>query len=361
MVKDFKIILSNASCYPGSNVEGKLIVSVDKPKKYKNVVVRLLGRANVLDVSQRRDTNLYRVVYVDVQADVWNVEISPTGDLPIGEYHFPFHFQLPHQAPPSFTGLHGDIKYEIEAKIFHSGLIESRVKSKHVLKAILVVRERTDILRLYTEPRTESITKRSNFLFFKFDPITATVNVPRTGFSLGDILPVSVHVNNQSSRDIHIKSALHRVDTFTPLERRRIIASTIIVVSTLSPSIRAGQITSYENGKLIIPTAVPTTMRSCSCISVEYFLHVTLKIPMSPNKTLKIPIVVANEGANSLAGLDPFSFHPQGAIGYIQTDVYNGAQHPYNTFAPNTSQQQRFDPYLPSYDEAIGYNSLSHP
>ena len=40
------------------------------------------------------------------------------------------------------------------------------------------------------------------------------------------------------------------------------------------------------------PPEVPETLRSCSCISVEYAVVVTAIVPLAPNVTMTIPVVI---------------------------------------------------------------------
>ena len=40
------------------------------------------------------------------------------------------------------------------------------------------------------------------------------------------------------------------------------------------------------------PPGVPETLRSCSCISVEYAVVVTAIVPLAPNVTMTIPVVI---------------------------------------------------------------------
>ena len=124
MVKAIRIFLDGDHYYsPGSLVQGKVMVSVDKPKKYNSIVITLWGRAKVRWTENHGAGEHQQVVtysnedtFIHVQATLWKVEDSPTGDLPIGEHYFPFAFQLPQNSFPSFVGRFGQIQYELTAK-----------------------------------------------------------------------------------------------------------------------------------------------------------------------------------------------------------------------------------------------------
>ena len=62
-----------------------------------------------------------------------------------------------------------------------------------------------------------------------------------------------------------------------------------------SAPIYAGEITSFDCQSVQIPPEVPATIRSCSCISVEYTVVIRAVIPLMPSVTMKIPVVVQHK------------------------------------------------------------------
>ena len=270
--------------------------------------------------------------FVHVQATLWKAENSPTGDLPIGEHYFPFTFQLPQNSISSFEGRFGQIRYELAAKIVQSGFLKFNHASGKALLNLKGTAPTPDILRRHSEPATVNKTKQLQFLFFKFGSISATANVSHTGFSPGETLPISVNISNQSSRQVRVASILHRREIFTAAggKKRAWLHRTAL---TLSSPIMPGMVTNYEDRNLIIPTDTVTTIRECSCISVEYMLDVIIKIPWSSNKKLRLPIVIAD---SSVVG--PPTSHPQQAVDY---------------HVPQSSLSLMPSPEPPSYNQAI--------
>ncbi len=349
MAKDLKLILENIHLSPGSTVRGELRVSVDKPKEYDGIYLTLWGAATVRwQVSQDRHTVTFfnREMYVHNQVPVWEAKNSPTGDLPVGEHHFPFSFWLPENVPPSFEGKYGQVRYEVAASITAIGsLTRPSVKSKHLVAAHLIVedeRPRPDILRRYNQPITVVKTKALKFLFFRSGSVSARVDIPRRGFSPGEIIPINVKVNNQSSRQVSVASVLQRVDTFTESRGTQRTVHRLIAETVSSP-IRPGVNASYEGRKLVIPVDVQKTLRGCSCISVEYYLIVVVRIPWSFNKKIKIQITIANGGSTPVVGSAvPLSLQHQQAA----------ASHPASLTVTEEQRQDLY--YLPSYNDAVG-------
>ena len=408
MVKDIKLLLERFQYSPGSLVEGKLQVTVDKPKKYSNIVVTLLGRAKVrwtetTGSGEHRTETTYSnsETYVNLQAVVWKAENTPDGTLAAATYHFPFSFQLPQTLPPSYEGLYGQLRYDIEAKIHHSGVINTLLKSKHAIQARLTIDDRSpgvDLLHLHSEPVSAEKSKRLTFFCSNQGSISATVSLPRTGFYPGETIPIGLHINNESSRQIRIASALHRRDTFIASSgKQRLLFKT--VARTLSSPLSAGGIFSFEDKNLMVPINIQPTMRSCSCISVEYVLEVIVRIPWSINMKITIPVAIANLrqvstlARSSVAGpqaASSYGFQPQQqpyqpplnqytspqppqALGFQAPYSPHGSQFPaapqeqYSSQAlgfqapysphgsqfPAAPQEQRVDPNLPTYSEAI--------
>ena len=279
------------------------MVIVDKPKDYDKIIVTLWGGAIVQFQETRgadnRQTDYYRGIetYVKAEVVVWEADSSSGSklELPIGEHNFPFSFQLPQNIPSSFRGGVGKIKYKVEARIVQSGLINAVVKSKHTMKAHLKVVNRTSKANYTSQPARARGTKRMSFLgLCLFGSISATVNIPQTCFSLGEVLPISVDINNNSSKEISVSSVLTRKYTCTGYNgsRRKQFITKDSIGRTSSAHLRPGAITTVEGRYLKIPTDAVLTMRNCSCISVEYFLKVVVSIPWSTNLHMEIPIIV---------------------------------------------------------------------
>ena len=303
MVKGVQLIFDSTLHYsPGSVVEGSLVVIVDKPKDYERIIVTLRGGAEVSWRGTNEDVYRNSETYIDAKAIVWraNEPFDNRRKLPIGEHNFPFSFQLPIDAPSSFETVTGQIRYEVEARIERSGLINLIVKPNHMIKARLTVENRTprtDILRRYRQPATMSGTKQLKFLFLKRGFISATVNVPRTGFSPGEVIPITVNIFNRSYRQIQVASVLNRRSTFTAFAQRCRKQRTVnkVITSSSEALIMPWTNTTVEDMDLTIPTRAATTMRAdtCSCIRVEYVLEVLIRIPWSANLHLKNPIAIA--------------------------------------------------------------------
>ena len=351
MVKGMKLVLASTHHSPGSTLQGKLIVSVDKPKFYDSIVVTLWGGANV----QWQENRTNCESYVHKEAVVWKAENSTTCFLPAGEYHFLFSFELPRDIPSSFEGQFGNVRYMVMARIVRSGGLIKSLKPRQASTVRLAVQDRTprmDILRWHNQTMSKSKTnKRLGFPFLRLGHVSATVTVPRVGFSPGDTIPITVNVSNQSSRQVCVAAALKRRDIFTSSEgiQRK---SYCLVSRTSSPPILPGVTTTYEDTNLKIPATAYVTIKECSFINSKYVLEILVKIPLSLDTKMLIPIVIVHSDSSSVR--EPIAWFSS----QLRQDTGTSFPQPppYSEHFPQVipQREQKPDPFLPSYNEAIG-------
>ena len=135
MVKTFKLILDGHHYYPGSTVRGNVLVAVDKAKDYKQITVRLSGRAQVQWQVRRWSSNTEKVIlYHNCVCILWSKDGILSGQFPIGEHTYPFEFLLPENIPSSLETSTGQIRYEVEAEISQSRTLKLNHKISTVLK-----------------------------------------------------------------------------------------------------------------------------------------------------------------------------------------------------------------------------------
>lgn len=297
MVKDIKIVLyhdgDQQHHHPGSDVKGAVIVTVDQPKEYSKLTVKLIGKADVswTEITgagdERTETEYHNSVkYIKKRDVLWSKESSPSDELTAGEHTFPFAIKLPNDAAPSFKGQHGEVEYKIKAKLTDSG------SQKDKEKVHVTIREDgAELMRSCMEPQTFDKDTQVQLLCFNFGTMSMICELPRTGFSPGEAIPISVHVENQSTKTVHIHASLLRKDTFTSEHgRKKYLRNELTSVD--SPPIQPSEITEFEGKSLQISREVPSTMKNCSCISVEYTLVINADVPWAPDVSIKIPIAI---------------------------------------------------------------------
>ena len=293
--------------YSGSSVAGALLIGVDEPKSYKYISIQFLGRAYVhWKESNGQNTVQYTSseVYIDARQTLWTADQSPDGRLAPGQYSFPFRFDIPSSAPSSFEGTVGSIRYEL-----HGRIGTGHLKFDHKLAVRVPVQQvvRISEPRLLQPARLE-VQKIVGCLFCTSAPIVLTVTVPKTGYCIGETLPVHVSIENGSSKQITMTATLCQRVVYTARGRHR--QSKKALVRIRSDEI-APHITHEWDPALQIPETEVLDEQSCSIIQLSYYLKVTAIIPWGFNLSAKIPLKLGYVLEQPPLDQSTLSTHPQ--------------------------------------------------
>ena len=301
MVQDFKLILNQPpqqSFFPGSEVSGVVSFQVTEAKRYSYVKISLLGRAHVswsesTGTGDNRRTRYYSATrdYMNLQIVVWSQEQAPDGVLYPGPYSFPFQFMIPNQRlPPTFgkKSSTGWIRYEVEGRI-GTGVL----KFDHVIHAEFPLSEVVDTnIPQLQEPARATVTKTVCCLCCASGPITLTAEIPRTGFCIGEVIPLNVHLENGSNRQIQLSATVYQRVVYRA--EGSYTYGGYQVIRLLSGPMQPRTPSQWSPGdKLIIPLLEPT-LTSCDIIDVAYHLKVSAQIPGAIRSLVDIPITIGN-------------------------------------------------------------------
>ena len=311
MVKNFKVILNLSPqqvVSPGSEVSGTLSFQINEPKSYKCIKVALIGRAHVhwsesYGSGSNRTTTSYTAdqEYVNLQSILWSKDQTTDQTLHSGQYNFPFQFSLPNQLPPSCKlKSSGWIRYFVEARI-GTGLL----KFDHVTKVEFPVMVKVDInIPRLQAPIRGTIQKTICSCCCTSGPITMTAEIPRHGYCTGEVIPVTINVNNRSSREIRTSIVLEQMvrDTFGQGFIRNIsttqgcyIREGYVVLKLVSGPMQPRNLSTWNPGdKLKIPPTIVPSLLSCDMIKVSYILVLSVVIPWAANSSVRIPLTIGN-------------------------------------------------------------------
>ena len=291
-----KLDCPNQPFCPGSSVSGRVLVDVNKPKSYKRIFIKFFGEACV-EWTERRDGGggpgsgvcvvpyTWSEVYVDVEQTLWTVNQSPDGHLAPGKYKFPFCFEIPPNVPTSFEGTVGSIRYTLHGRIATGPLkIDQRIKSTIRVQQVVNISD-PHLL----QPVCQEVQKTVCGLCSHSDPIVLTVTLSKTGYYVGETLPLHVTIRNGSSRCITLNASLCQSVQYTANGHHQYSKRTL--VSIVSDKI-APQITRDWDPALQIPAADHEIMdeHSCSNIKISYSLTITVIIPLGRNLSTEIPL-----------------------------------------------------------------------
>ncbi len=307
MVMEMKLVVSqpqNQVFFPGSEVSGSLVIEADTPKSYNYIQVVLDGRAYVhwsesirAGESQRTVSFSETEVFANATVMVWEKSQAPGGVLQPGRYNFPFRFVLPPRLPPSFEGGVGYIRYQVQVRI-GTGAFD------HVLTHQFAVSEAVDAANSPTlQHPLQAVTKKTICcLCCASGPITTRAQVERSGFCVGDSIPVTVEIENGSGRRLTVSVNLYQNIVFYAQGRTCVTSKLLAGIS--GDAIPAHTTRTWNPGdSLKIPQTNPSlSPPSCSIIRITYVLKVSTIVPgsISVNATIpNIPIVIGNVPSRS--------------------------------------------------------------
>ena len=305
-------MLNNQGVYlvPGE-VTGSIVVVTDGPMPYNAITVSLKGYADVHWTETyiveeggrhhrhtRTETRHFHS-HEDYINEVIEAEHLPHRVLN-GRHVLPFRFaRLSANLPSSFDGEHGHIHYELEARISTGHLHFDDTAS-----AIVQIVDRVDInVPALMNPAQFEDEKTICCLCCASPPISLTVNLPRTGYCIGEGIELTASLDNGSGRAITLVATLTRRVTFTADGSTR--ESSNQLSSFQSPPVQGRTTFQWAPAEqLAIPSAIPT-IANCGIINLRYNLRIEASIPWALDADIDIPITLGNVPPQSLAGQQP--------------------------------------------------------
>lgn len=229
--------------------------------------------------------------YVDQAIVLWSSEQTPHRTIGPGTFDLPFQFVLPAHCLSSFVGRVGSIQYCIHAHI-KTGLLHS----DHDIECPIKVSRLRDInTPQLMVPVNQSRYKQVGIFCFASN-VDFTVSLSCTGFCIGDNLPLTVNVENGSSRRIRMRASIQRLCDYHAQGHKKSDRWKIVTVT--SPCISPHSQYTWTVEDLVVPMVGPSFTES-AIIKMQYFLKVTAVIPWAKNSSVMVPITIGNVPLNS--------------------------------------------------------------
>ena len=246
----------------------------------------------------------------------WSKSQSPDSFLPPGEYYFQFRFLLPSNVPASYeTRIGSWIRYTLGGRINRG-----YPHPDHTIETQLTVGQIVDInapqLRL---PAAIDFQQTACCLCCASGPVTTTLELPRTGYCVGEDIPFHVTVENGSRCHVRVTAGLEEHVTFYAEGKQHSeepFYHDLLCSGRMEP--RRTTVWAPEEPPLKIPTSAPTSLDS-KLIKRTFILRIATHIPFvinNPFLNLKCPLTVGNVPYQSAAlsrppvGVDPLQPHP---------------------------------------------------
>ena len=222
---------------------------------------------------------------------VWTSDDAPNQMLPSGAHSFPFQFTFPTDKviPSSFDrSLESDlgsIRYKIKAGISNGD------KYVHVAKARLPFREAVSVASLNSSVERED-EKTVGCLCCASGPVVVKVDLPRTGFRVGESVPVVINVENNSTRDVTMSASIVEKITYIAEGMSHKYHTRSIASVGLNEPVRPRATEAWNTEQLAIPPATVPSQSSSDVIKVAYAFVASGSIPWSLGSRQEITIVI---------------------------------------------------------------------
>ena len=265
--------------YNGSEVTGALVVKTTEPQSYNSIVIYLQGKGHVYwketsGSGNNRKTDIYRAneSFIDLTNTGWSKNQTPDDVLPPGEHHFRFRFLLPTDIPASYKSQIGWIRYTLGGHIDRGC-----PQLDHIIETQLTVSHIADIntpqLKL---PILIEIEKTAFSLCCTSGPVTTTLELPRTGFCIGEEIPFRVTIENHGNCIVQATASLLEQVTYHARGHRK-VGPTVQHAMLSSDKVNPRQSLVWVQ-VMKIPITAPLNMDS-NIIKRRYRLRITALIP----------------------------------------------------------------------------------
>lgn len=307
-LKKFQIVFDNpwSTYYSGQPVTGRLLLTVDSPKKIRGIVIHFKGEAAVewseTETRTKPSTptatttatgNEGTATGAATAGSIQNVTVNYSSheqyfenkfnllggssgeiQLPAGDLCYPFATHLPPNLPSSFEGEHGHIRYTVKATLDRPWKFDQEAKAAFTVISPLDLNTHPTA----KEPVRKEVSKHFGFCCWSSGPLTMTVSLPVSGYVPGQDIPISVDVENNSDVPIReVKCTLRKLLTFTVTSPHKSTKKDNITIGELVLGSVEPHGTSSWTQVLKVPPLPPSNLNNCSIIDLDYDLKVKAK------------------------------------------------------------------------------------
>ncbi|KAE9546920.1 hypothetical protein FO519_009868 [Halicephalobus sp. NKZ332] len=343
-MSDIQIIFepSRPVYYPGDIVSGYVIVNLSEETKLNEIYLKAKGHARVSfwhGYDKNRWNYRSEKVYLKERITLWQKnEAEGETHLPGGSQKYPFSLTIPYDSVPSIEGTHGHVRYKLIVKLNLPWALDKTFKQKIMVAAPI----NSNYNPAYNQPCVTQINKNG---FFTSSNLQAIVNIPRAVWAAGEIIPVHVNVENNSSNDITgVEVAIIKREAFTGQAFVKHHSLTKECVKKMNSLRTQDLIPPSSSTETLVEIPVPEnliTISNCPNITVHYELKVELhtKSIFSSGPSACMPVILSNVPMVQLPEplqVEENSFQPSTSF----PPPYPVAPPPYSLYDSNSTSKE---------------------
>lgn len=299
MVNLFQINLepppSSGAYISGSQLSGRVVVETGEPKSYELIEVSLVGTGKVKwETGSGEDTERHsaKEEYLNESVALWSDE-GQSRMLTTGRHEFPFTLSIPESCPPTYekkgsSNSKAWIHYVVKGRIANKSLL----KVDHTVEKQITIRRQVRLDHTTAEPVTKENEATDGWFCCVSGPVVLMVELPYSGFVVGDRIPLSINLENGSSRNLRVEACLVNKVQYKAGASR--LNESHTVLKEYSNHFSGRSTVTWTPETLTVPD-VPVTMETPGgMISSSY--EVQVKVSLQLLQTLKVtfPVIIGD-------------------------------------------------------------------
>lgn len=290
----------------GSSIDGHLVAKVAAPVSVERAWVHFNGKAVVYCTSTEDPSNRFHFgtgsddicdeMHILVGEPEEEITADPSAHLTIssGEHMFPFRINIPSYAPSSFRCKIGIIRYEIQ------GMVRMTDRSLCKSDPISVsVSHRVNVAEPHLLlPKRQEVQKIVPSFPWGSFPLALTISVPKTGYCVGEDIPLRVSLVNGRSRSVYLTAAIEEQIVCTSQGDSPVSNQSQETIVNVKSDAMASKSTHEWNPTIKVPVFGIEDTHTCQIIRLSYLLVVTAVVSRShPERNLhaSIPLKLGYE------------------------------------------------------------------
>ncbi|KAG9273265.1 arrestin domain-containing protein 4 isoform X2 [Astyanax mexicanus] len=294
----------------GEVVSGHILIDLSVPIQITAIRLHVTGCARVgwIDGSQIRTLGAFSLVstpsslfqcaeereYLCLSKTLLEATDNDGLMLEEGRHEIPFELELPQRhLVSSFTGKHGSVCYLVKAV-----LQRPNHHDQHVCRELPIISHVDVNSPELVCPVSENNEKMVGRWIFASGPVSLKVNIERTGYNNGELVPIYAEIENCSSRLVMPKVVIYQIQTYKA--KGKTISCKQVVASVRGNHVPSGCSITWNGKTLKIPPVSPSILNS-DILRVEYSLAVIVQIPGAKKLKVELPVVIGTTPYNDFA------------------------------------------------------------
>ncbi|XP_045500867.1 arrestin domain-containing protein 17 [Colias croceus] len=284
-IKEAVIYLDNQwnAYYAGQTVNGRIEYVFDSPKKVRGIHVKFKGEAHTEWSESKQEEDSEGKTQSTDTLHTGNEEYfqisyyllgSSTGneiEIPAGKQVYNFTCALPPVLPSSFEGEHGFVRYTVKVTLDRPWKFDQETKMAFTVINALDL----NLNPSYKEPIHFQMEKTFCCFCCASPPLSVDVRAPVTGYCPGQVIPLTIDIENKSNVQLHlVKIFLRKVVTYRATSPTTAVKKSKDIVLTIQEGPAPAGTTKHWNLNMEIPPIPPSNLVNCSIIDLDYDLKV---------------------------------------------------------------------------------------